>query len=165
MTSPINGKDKVLFFRLLKNAATKKAAKVLYQVSHTISYENQTEVKQTKDGNLQQSSGVNTTVNITAVATKDDVAKEMRAAVKTGEVVELWEVDLTSLKHDGKADALYMQAKIPSWEDPAEVGQYAEFTTTANVIGEPKEGQVTISQETLNELQYAFRDLEIADDL
>lgn len=157
---PIKGKDKILFFRLLKDAAAKKATRILYQVEHTISYSNETEEKQTKDGNLQQSSGLSTTINLNAVVTNDETNRTMRDAVKTGDTIELWEVDLQSMSDSGECDALYMRGKLNSWEDPANVSDYAEFSTTVAVIGEPKEGKVKLTKEEHDAIQYAFRDLE-----
>ena len=157
--APIEGKDKILFARLLSDAKAKKASKILYQVEHTINYSNTSEVKQTKDGNLQQSSGLETTVDLTAVLTNDDTNKMLRDAVKKGEPIELWEVNLKSIDEEGKAEALYMQAKLNEWADPATVGEYSEFSTTANVVGEPQAGEVTITQEDYEDIQYTFRDL------
>lgn len=157
---PIQGKDKILFFRLLKDATEKKASKILYQVEHTISYSNETEEKQTKDGSLQQSGGLSTTINLNAVVTNDETNRAMRDAVKSGDVIELWEVDLQSMSGDGECDALYMRGKLNSWEDPANVTDYAEFSTTVAVIGEPKEGKVQLTKEQHDAIQYTFRNLE-----
>lgn len=157
---PLRGKDKILFARLLKDASKKKATKVLYQIDHTIKYSNSSELKKTKDGNLQQSTGVETTIEMTAVLTNDETNKMMRDAVLNGDTVELWEVDLSTLEGD-KADALYMQAKLNEWEDPASVEEYSEFKTTASVIGRAKQGKVTLSMEQQKEIQYVFRDLEV----
>ncbi|MFM1538675.1 phage major tail protein, TP901-1 family [Helcococcus bovis] len=163
---PIKGKDKILFVRLLSEAKTKTASKILYQVDHTIKYSNSTDVKKTKDGNIQQSGGVEITVEMNALLTDDELNKMMRKAVIDGDIIELWEVNLKSLDQSkNQADALYMQAKLNDWEDPASVEEYSTFKTTAAVIGMPKEGKVTLSKEQQEEIQYAFKDLTQEDGL
>lgn len=157
---PIKGKDKILFVRLLSEAKKKTASKILYQVDHTIKYSNSTDVKKTKDGNIQQSSGVEITVEMNALLTDDEINKMMRKAVIKGEIIELWEVNLKTLESSSnQADALYMQAKLNEWEDPASVEEYSTFKTTASVIGTPKEGKVILTKEQQEEIQYAFKDL------
>ena len=50
MIKAIYGKDKILMFRLLENATKEKATKLALQTEHTLSYENNVDTTQTKDG-------------------------------------------------------------------------------------------------------------------
>lgn len=87
MEKPILGKDKILKFRRLADREKEGAARLALQIEHTIQYEANADSKMTKDGPINYSGGVNTTIEMSAVSTRDDVNNMLRQAVLKQ---ELW---------------------------------------------------------------------------
>jgi len=162
MASPILGKDKVLKFRLLEEAEQKKAAKLALQVEHTITYDTNSDSQQTKDGPVNYSGGLTSAIELTAVSTRDEVNEMLRRSVVEGKVLEVWEIDLGAETTNGKYPAKYGQGILSEWEEPANVEEAAQFTTTLNIDGFLQEGTVEMSADELEEIQYAFRDTDAA---
>ncbi|MCO7172558.1 phage major tail protein, TP901-1 family [[Clostridium] scindens] len=160
MEKPILGKDKILKFRRLADASKQGAARLALQIEHTINYEANTDSQMTKDGPVNYSGGLTTTIEMTAVSTRDEVNQMLRQAVLKQEVLEVWEIDLGAEPVDGKYPAKYGQGLLSEWEDPANVEEAAQFTTTFNVDGELQDGLVSVTDEEIKEVQYVFRDTE-----
>lgn len=155
------GKHKILAFRLLKDAKQKKAVKLALQLEHTIKKERETNVTQTKDGPVVTAGGLETTIEITALSTRDEVNLMLEKSVETGDKLEIWEIDLSSKGSDGKYDALYMQGNLKSWETPANVDDPVEISTEASIDGVPVAGKVSLTDEQQTQINYAFRDLDV----
>lgn len=157
---PIWGKDKVLKFRLLDDAGTKKAAKLALQISHSIKYDASVEGKKTKDGQINYSKGMTTTIDMTALSTRDEVNTLLSESVKKQKVLEVWEIDLGAEPQGGKYPARYGRGLLTTWEEPADVESAAEFSTTMNIDGELQDGMVEVTNDELIEVQYAFQDTD-----
>ena len=154
------GKDKVLYFRTLKDAKAKKGARLALQLEHTLTYERSTDSVNTKDGAIVTQTTPSASLSISAVSSRDELNQGLYDAFIAGEILEIWEVDLGASKEENKYDALYMQGKLESWELPASVDETVNISTTARIEGLPQKGEVTISEEDKKAIQYAFRDLE-----
>lgn len=163
MKAPIYGKDKILMFRRLKDAASGAGARLALQIEHTWNYERSTDSKQTKDGNLAVAGGLEVTLDFTAVSTKDAVNKMLLDSVIKGDKLEVWEVDLSAPELGGKYPALYAQGSLESWEVPDNVEDTEDISSTMKIDGVPVEGQATLTPEDLNEIKaaYAFKDTVI----
>ena len=160
MQKPIFGRDKILKFRRLADAGKENAARLALQVEHTITYDANADSQMTKDGPINYGGGVSVAIEMTAVSTRDEVNNMLRQAVLKQEVLEVWEIDLGADPVDGKYPAKYGQGLLSEWEDPANVEEAAQFTTTFNVDGELQDGLVTVNDEEIKEVQYVFRDTE-----
>lgn len=158
MKTPIFGKDKILKFRRLADAKTREAAKLALQIEHTIAYDTNADSQMTKDGPINYDGGLTTTIEISAISTRDEVNEMLRQSVLKREVLEIWEIDLGGKTEDGKYPAKYGQGRLAEWEDPANVEEAAQFTTTFNVDGELQDGEVTLTAEEVETIQYAFKD-------
>ena len=161
MEKPILGKDKILKFRRLADAEKGVGARLALQIEHTIKYEANADSQMTKDGPINFSGGVSTTIEMSAVSTRDEVNNMLRQAVLRQEVLEVWEIDLGAEPNaEGKYPAKYGQGLLSEWEDPANVEEAAQFSTTFNVDGELQDGYVTVTEKEIKEVQYVFRDTE-----
>lgn len=161
MEKPILGKDKILKFRRLADAEKGAAARLALQIEHTIKYEANADSQMTKDGPINYSGGVSTTIEMSAVSTRDEVNSMLRQAVLKQEVLEVWEIDLgAEPDKDGKYPAKYGQGLLSEWEDPANVEEAAQFSTTFNVDGELQDGYVAVTEREIKEVQYVFRDTD-----
>lgn len=157
----LQGKNKILLFRLLKESDT-EAAKLSFQTEHTFSFERDTDMVATKDGSLVKLGDLESEVTgIEAVQAKSDpVAEMLQNAVLDGDKLELWEIttdeDLKS--EDGKYPAIYTQGYMTSWEQSASVEDEATYSGDFAIEQIPQFGLATLTEEQEEALQYAFKD-------
>lgn len=161
MAEATQGKQVILLVRRLDEAATKAAAKPLFQIEHSISYERSLDTTQTKDGAVNSDGGLEVTLSLTGLASKDDENEYMKKAVKDGAIMEFWSVDLSqegTSGNEGKYKAEYMRGKVASWEVPYNVEDLVEISTEANIDGVPQEGYATVEASIIEKAQYVFAD-------
>lgn len=161
MIKAIYGKDKFLMFRLLEDARKEKATKLALQTEHTLSADRSVDTTQTKDGAINSDGGIEYSLDITAIASHDEVNKMLKKSVDEQKTLECWEIDLAGEKEGNKYPALYMQGKLESWKMPANVEDLAEISTTLKIDGKPQEGFATISEDDEKAILYGFRDVTI----
>lgn len=160
MKTPERGKDFILAFRRLKDEKTADGLKLALQVEHTLNYDRDTDSTQTKDGAVVSSGGLEVTLSLTAISTKDPLNEMLKQSVIDGDKLEIWEIDLSSKSETGNQyDALYMRGDLNSWEVPRNVEDLVEISTEARIDGKPVAGKVTLTAEQEEEITYAFRDL------
>ncbi|MCI9448353.1 MAG: phage major tail protein, TP901-1 family [Lachnospiraceae bacterium] len=163
MEKPILGKDKILKFRRLADREKEGAARLALQIEHTITYEANADSKMTKDGPINYSGGVNTTIEMSAVSTRDAVNNMLRQAVLKQELLEVWEIDIGSEPNEkGEYPAKYGRGLLSEWEDPANVEEAAQFSTTFNVDGALQDGYVSVPDAEIREVQYVFQSTDAA---
>lgn len=159
----MHGRNKVLFFRELSKASAEPAKKLVFQTEHVFSYSNENDVIMTKDGAIISNKGVSTEVSITAIqAVGDPVIEFMRNSVLNTVKLEMWEVnvDEDAKNESGLYPAIYCQGYLNEWEDPANVEDFVETSTTFTVEQKPQWGYVELSETQVQAVQYAFRTLE-----
>ncbi|MBT2653268.1 MULTISPECIES: phage major tail protein, TP901-1 family [Oceanobacillus] len=159
MAEMLQGKNKVLLFRLL-NESTNEAAKLVFQTEHTFSYSRALDRIITKDGTIVKVGELESEVSIEAIQSKDDPVREMlEHAVKKGEKIELWEVTVDeSLKEGDKYPAVYAQGYLDSWESAANAEEQATVSSNFIVELEPQVGMATLTTEQEEAVQYVFQD-------
>lgn len=161
MAEPIFGRKRVLMFR--KKGDSAAVAKLALQVTHTWEEENSVEQRQTKDGPITISSGYTASLSLEAVATNDAVNQMLQAAVKSGDKIEVWDVDLTapSTTNDGKYAAIYAIGSLESWSTPADVESTVDLSTTMRIDGVPQFGYTALPPGAVAEIQKAYSFVEI----
>lgn len=159
MAEMIQGKNRILLFRKLKEQST-EAAKLVFQTEHTFSFSRSLDRIVTKDGSVIKVGELEAEVSIEAIQAKGDpVAEMLRDSVLKGEKLELWEVTVDEdLKEDDKYPAVYCQGYLDSWETPASAEDEATISSNFNVELEPQFGMATLTAEQEEAVQYAFRD-------
>ena len=165
MAEATQGKQVILLVRRLDEAKTKAAAKPLFQIEHTIKYERSLDTTQTKDGAVNSDGGLEVTLSLSGLASKDDENEYMKKAVKDGAIMEFWSVDLSQKGTSDNADkykAEYMRGKVASWEVPYKVEDLVEISTEANIDGVPQEGYATVPEAIIKKAQYVFADTTVA---
>lgn len=159
MANVIQGKDKILLVRRADEANEKDAIKPLFQIEHEWEYSRGTDATETKDGSVNSIQGLEVTLSLSGLASRDDENLYMKKAVEDGALMEFWDVDLKGTKDaSGKYPATYAQGYVNSWTLPANVEDLVEIETEASINGKPKDGFATVSAEIIEEAQYAFRD-------
>src|SRR5690625_4296592 len=87
----LEGKNKILLFRRMKDKS-EKAAKLVFQTEHTFTYERELDSIVTKDGAIVKVGELEAEVEVTAIQAKNDpVSTMLESAVINGERLELWE--------------------------------------------------------------------------
>lgn len=150
------GKDKILMFRKL--GEKKAAAKLAFQVEHKLKYERSNDTKKTKDGAVNSDGGLEVTLEIEAVSSRDELNKLLERSVTEGFKLEVWEIDLAGEKQADKYPAKYMQGSLSSWELPANVEDLITISTEMKIDGKPVDGYATLTEEQQKAVQYAFKD-------
>lgn len=150
------GKNKILMFRKLGDKTA--AAKLALQTEHKWKYERKNDSTATKDGSVVSDKGLEVTLSIEAVTSRDDVNKMLKNSVVNGEKLEVWEIDLAGEKQGQKYPALYAQGALSSWEVPANVEDLETLSTEMTIEGKPVEGYATLTDSQVKEINYAFKD-------
>ena len=150
------GKNKILMFRKLGDETA--AAKLALQTEHTWKYERSMDSEKTKDGAIVKDGGLEVTLSIEAVTSRDDVNKMLKKSVVDGEKLEVWEIDLAGEKQGEKYPALYAQGALSSWEVPDNVEDLETLSTEMTIEGKPVEGYATLTASQVEEINYAFKD-------
>lgn len=159
---PQKGITSVLFFRLLKNAATDTGKKLAFQTEHSESIANEVSSTKTKDGSINVPAGATFEYSISSILAKNDpLAAMLKGAVIAGDVVECWEVavdsDMTNAA--GQYLATYMQGVLPSWEESKNSEENIAISTTLTVNQIPQQGYLDLTLAEQAAVQYAFRTL------
>src|SRR5690625_2585104 len=127
----LEGKNKILLFRRMKDKS-EKAAKLVFQTEHTFTYERELDSIVTKDGAIVKVGELEAEVEVTAIQAKNDpVSTMLESAVINGERLELWEVNVDEdLEEEGKFPAVYAQGYLGSWEPTASAEDESEISST-----------------------------------
>lgn len=150
------GKNKILMFRKLGDKTA--AAKLALQTEHKWKYERKNDSTATKDGSVVSDKGLEVTLSIEAVTSRDDINKMLKNSVVNGEKLEVWEIDLAGEKQGEKYPALYAQGALSSWEVPDNVEDLETLSTEMTIEGKPVEGYATLTDSQVKEINYAFKD-------
>ena len=157
----LEGKNKVLLFRELKNENT-EAAKLTFQTDHSFALNRDTDSITTKDGKIVKLGELESEITgIEAVQAKDDpVAEMLQTAVIEGNKLEVWEVTVDEELKDesGKYPAMYAQGYMTSWEKGASSEDEANYSGEFQIELVPQFGLATLTEEQQEAVQYAFRD-------
>ena len=150
------GKNKILMFRKLGDKTA--AAKLALQTEHKWKYERKNDSTATKDGSVVSDKGLEVTLSIEAVTSRDNINKMLKNSVVNGEKLEVWEIDLAGEKQGEKYPALYAQGALSSWEVPDNVEDLETLSTEMTIEGKPVEGYATLTASQVEEINYAFKD-------
>ncbi|MCO4605166.1 hypothetical protein Si049_01144 [Streptococcus infantarius subsp. infantarius] len=153
---PNHGKDKILMFRKLGDKTA--AAKLALQTEHKWKYERKNDSTATKDGSVVSDKGLEVTLSIEAVSTRDELNTMLKNSVVQGYKLEVWEIDLAGEKQGEKYPALYAQGSLGSWEVPDSVEDLETLSTEMTIEGKPAAGYATLTADQVKEISYAFAD-------
>lgn len=158
MADAIQGKDQILLVRRFDERTEKDAVRPLFQIEHEWEYTRDTDSKETKDGSMNSVKGLEVSLSLSGLASRDDENLYMKKAVEDGALMEFWDVDLKGKPESGKYPAMYAQGYVNSWKLPANVEDLVEIKTEAGINGKPVDGFATVSDAVVEEAQYIFAD-------
>lgn len=156
------GKKVILLWRLLDEASQKKATKLAFQEEHSIEGSvDGGDAKQTKDGAIITEGSIEEEVPFTSTMAVDDpVAEMLDEAFYEREKLELWEVDMNSKTADGKYKAEYRQGRLNDLTRSAATDDTVVLEGTFKTEGTRQKGEVTLTAEQEEIVQYAFRNTD-----
>lgn len=162
----IKGKKIILLWRLLSEATTKKGAKLTFQTEHSVEQSKDSETTITKDGPITTSKGMEEEIPFNFIAAREDAVIDMlKGAMRSDEVLELWEVDTSKAdaSGDNKYPAIYRQGMITELNKSANAEDLVEYEGTFKTNGLSQTGLVTLTPEQAEIVQYKFRDLDVVE--
>lgn len=164
MKTPILGKDKILMFRRFADQAT-AAGRLALQVTHDVGESVELTTTQTKDGAIITPGGLETTISIEAISTRDPLNEMLREAMRKRELLEIWIIDfgaepeVDETEGTSKYPAEYGQGYLNAWTVPDDVESHETISTEFNVNGELVKGMATVTAEQVDQVAYAFKDV------
>lgn len=158
----IKGKDKILMFR--KYGDKVNAGKLALQTNHEIGSARSVDATQTKDGAEVQQGGLEQTISIEAVASRDPLNLMLEDSVVEGYMLEVWEIDIAGEPNEaGKFPARYGVGYLDEWTVPADVEELSTVSTNFTVNGKLVNGFATLTEEQQAIISYVFRDTTAED--
>ena len=155
------GSKQFLLFRLLKDQATKAGAKLAFQTEHDLTETKDSESTNTKDGILQTTGALETEISATSIlAVGDPMTNDLRQALRNDEVVEIWEVDVNENSEEGKYAATYFQGYVTEYSKNPNSDDSVEIELTFAINGLGQFGEVTLTAEQEEVVQYTFTDIQ-----
>ena len=155
----IKGKNIILLFRLLKNAASASAAKLAFQVEHSVDKSRDSDTTETKDGPITVGQGLEEEISYSCImGKKDPVVETLETAINSNEVLEVWEVDVTEKSTGEKYPAKYRQGLLTEKNETANAEDLMEMECTFVTNGLAQSGEVTLTAAQEAVVQYKFRD-------
>lgn len=157
------GKDQILLWRALKDAETEKGFKLAFQEEHSVDASiDGGESKATKDGVINTDGSILDEIPFTStMAYGDKIAEILDNAFYNQEELELWIVDAGQKTEEDKYEAEYRQGKLDSFKKTAATEDTVVLEGNFKTNGVRQKGQVTLSKEQEETVQYAFRDTNI----
>ncbi|HHS3485133.1 TPA: phage major tail protein, TP901-1 family [Streptococcus pyogenes] len=173
------GIHSILLFRLLKDAAKQKAAKLAFQTEHEVGKSRDVDGQKTKDGIIQSVGALEYDFKATSILAKgDELAAKLEKAMEDGELVEIWDIDseeaikqpkdselakVWGIDKNGtngsdKYLATYYQGYISSFSAKKNAEENIEIEMEFAINGVGQKGFATLTEEQKAAVQYAFKD-------
>lgn len=156
----VKGKELIYLYRLLKERTTTTGVRLAYTTENTKSSSRDVETTATKDGPVGTPGSVEITIDTTTIlATDDTMIAKLEKAQIDGDIIEVWEVDVTkSGTASGTYKGTYYQAYVNSLEKSAPADGHVEISLSFTVNGVGATGDVTVPQNQMDEALYVFTD-------
>lgn len=155
----VQGIDRILLFRILKNQEKATASKLAFQTEHEVSKSRDVDTTATKDGNIQSLGELETEISVTSILAKgDEFADEMEDAFDNGEVIEIWDIDRTAKGTGDKYKATYYQAYMTDFSQSPNAEDDVEMSMDFSINGKGQKGEATLTEEQADVVQYVFQD-------
>ena len=166
MAEAVQGIDVILLFRLLKEAKNIEGAKLAFQTEHEVSETRDSDSLATKDGAIVTPQALETEITCTSIMAKDDtMVTLLRDAQRTGDTIEIWEIDRSqpdpatpASTTPTKFKATYYQGKVTEWTKNPTAEDALEINLTFAVEGEGQDGYATLTAAQASVVQYVFAD-------
>ncbi len=163
----LQGKNAVLFVRLLEDAAKMEAQLVPFQTSLSYDPSVDSDTTATKDGAVAAQSSVETDLEVEFINSNHFMADKLRHSLFNGKKVEMWVVNKDRIKTaaDGSTEevyATYMRGNTTEDSNDNDADDLSTRDVTFTVDGTPKDGWLSLSKDQQADFDYIFRGLSVA---
>ena len=158
------GSRVIYLWRPVSKQATEAASNIAFQTDGSEKITNDVSVTKTKSGSVTTSSGAEVEISMTVVAASgnDTVCDDLKNAVKNGEDVGCWKVNLDKAgTTTGKYKGTYYEGKVSDYEESFGSEDHVEIQVTYKPSGTGYDGDVTVTAEQLAIASYVFKDTTI----
>lgn len=157
----------ILLWRLFEKAGTEKATKLAFQEKHSIEAKiDGGDAKLTKDGPITTKGNIEEEVPFeSTMGLGDPVADMLDEAFYAQKLLELWEVDLNTQTEGGSYNAEYRRGRLIDLTKNADAEDTVMLEGTFKTDGIRQKGEVTLTAEQEEIVQYAFRDTDEVDEV
>lgn len=157
----VAGKKIVYLYRTFSKAATDDGWILAFTTENGRTISSDSDSTATKDGSVVTPGTPEVEITTTSLMNANDTrVEELEDAIEKNSLMEIWEANLEkpgtgSNKYKGK----YFQGYLSELEINSNAEDQVEVSATFSINGTGVKGDVTVSQETIDEAQYAFRDV------
>ncbi|MFR7639844.1 MAG: phage major tail protein, TP901-1 family [Allobaculum sp.] len=159
---PVKGKKIFYLIRRYSKRTQETAKTVAFQTEGSRTMSKDADSVATKDGTIRVPGAGEVEISLTSLVTEGDgVHDDLEEAMESGELMEIWEVNVSEKGTDDNADkykARYHQGYLTSLELSASAEDFAELSQTYSINGMGVKGYVTLTQEQKDIVQYLFED-------
>lgn len=156
------GKRMIQMFRLYSQRTEKNAKRPALMTESSESISVSADATQTKDGPIRNAADPEIELEITCVlGVEDDFMGELKNAVKNGELIEAWNINLDRKGTGDDADkyeCTYYQGYGTSFETSAPSDGNVEVTFGYGVNGKGLDSFATVPSDVIDEALYVFAD-------
>lgn len=144
----IQGKKIVYLYRLLKEATTTDAVHVAFTTENSTTISRDADSTATKDGSIRTPGEVEIEISTTAIlAIGDEMIDKLKKALVSGDVVEVWEVNMAEKAETAnKFAATYYQGYVTEYEKSSSAEDFVECSLTFGITGSGVDGEATVSE-------------------
>ena len=158
----VKGTEIIYLYRLLSEKSSEAATHIAFSEENELSMKRDADTTQTKDGPIRTPGTPELEITAKSILAKGDtMIKKLKNALLSGEIVEVWRVNLAEEGTDtnaGKYEATYYQANVTELTETSNAEDACEVEITFGVQGNGADGYATVSDAQKEAASYAFKD-------
>lgn len=161
MAEAVQGKKVIFLYRVLANQSTDDAWIVGYKTEDSISISKSADSTATKSGTIRTPAPAEIEHEFTSILAKGDTQiKALKTAMLNDDLMELWlaNIDEPVSGETDKYYGTYYQGYITDYELSANAEDMAEVTLTIGCNGNGADGNVTVTEQQIEDASYVFVD-------
>ena len=160
---PVKGKSIIYLVRPYSKRAEEAAKMIAFQTEGSRTMSKDADSVATKDGTIRVPGQGEVEISVTSLVTANDgVREQLESSMESDELMEIWEVYTSQHgvgKDASKFKSRYHQGYLTSLELSAGAEDFAELSQTYSINGMGVVGDVTLTQEQQDMIQYVFADI------
>lgn len=158
----VKGTEIIYLYRLLSEKSSEAATHIAYSEENELSMKRDADTTQTKDGPIRTPGTPELEITAKSILAKGDtMIKKLKNALLSGEIVEVWRVNLAEEgtgTNAGKYEATYYQANVTELTETSNAEDATEVELTFGVQGNGADGYATVSDAQKEAASYVFKD-------
>lgn len=157
----VKGKDIIYLYRLAKESKAESGTILAFTTENSKSISKDADSTATKDGSIRTPGQAEISVSFNSIMTVGDpMIKKLQDACRDGELMEIWEVNLTDKveNKENKFKGTYYQGYLSSFELGSSAEGFTEISGEFGINGDGADGEVSVSREQQETAAYVFKD-------